>query len=94
VVPTGGFTVKGRESVGELENILHGIVFIAERETGVSILWIIVIGIILTIIIALVFDSTQGRGRRYRRGYRVGYTEELGKQRARARVKRETEKNK
>lgn len=84
--------VKGGEILGELTSTLGGVVTLAEHETGLSALWIIVFSIIACLAVGLVFDSTQGRGRRYRRGYRVGYTEELGKQRAKARVKRESEK--
>lgn len=75
---------------------LHGVEHFAmhlpaliEAETGMSLVVVIILTIIAGLGLALLFDSTQGRGRRYRRGYRVGYSEELGKRRARMRIKQE-----
>lgn len=57
--------------------------------TGLS--WVVVVGLVvlLVFLVALLFDSSEGRGRRYRRGYSVAYREELGKQRARMRAQQE-----
>jgi fructose-specific phosphotransferase system IIC component len=62
-----------------------------EQVTGVSFIVLIIVAIGLFLLLALLFDSSQGRGRRYRRGYRVGYTETLGKERAKMRADLERE---
>jgi hypothetical protein len=62
-----------------------------EKVTGVSFVVLLIVVIGLLFLIALLFDSSQGRGRRYRRGYRVAYTEQLGKERAKLRAQQERE---
>jgi hypothetical protein len=76
---------------GAVGRIVTQITSDTERVTHLPF-WLVVIGSIVALLgLALLFDSSQGRGRRYRRGYRVAYTEELGKQRAKRRAKMEEE---
>jgi hypothetical protein len=62
-----------------------------ESVTGVSFIVLVMVAIGLFLLLALIFDSSQGRGRRYRRGYLVAYRETLGKERAKMRVQQEKE---
>ena len=75
----------------EVTSILGEVVPFVEREMGMSIVLVLVAVAVSGIVLALILDSTQGRGRRFRRGYRVGYTETLGRERAKMRVKLEEE---
>jgi len=75
--------------VSEIESFIPHIIHIIQVETGLSIILVIILSIVGILTIALVFDSSQGRGRRYRRGYRVAYTEQLGKERAKIRAEQE-----
>ena len=74
-----------RSMFSELGNILNEVA----NVTGVA--WPVLIGggVALFLAIALLFDSSQGRGRRYRRGYLVAYRETLGKERAKMRADEE-----
>ena len=84
---TGNFS--GGEVVSKIFSELGNIASEVTRVTGVA--WPVLIGggIALFLAVSLLFDSTQGRGRRYRRGYLVAYREQLGKERAKIRADEE-----
>ena len=77
----------GSGSSGGIERTASEIVPTVESWTGLGLGWLIAGIVVLALFLVFFGGSGKGRGRRFRRGFRVGYMEELGKQRARERVK-------
>ena len=84
---SGATTVEHRAK--SVESFVSNLPKTVEHTTGLPFWLVIVLTIIAGLALALVFDSSQGRGRRYRRGYRVAYLEQLGKERAKIRSEQE-----